>query len=172
MNVYKRFSREFFDLVVIDECHRGSADEDSAWREILEQYRATVRRDLRKYRGTEMHIAGDSFFATFADPVRSVRCAQALRSELRALSVPSRFGLHWGACELRGEEVSGLSVWAAARIMATANQDEIVLSDAMRKALERATNAPLNFEDRGAHTLRGIPGEWRLHAIGSSGAAP
>jgi class 3 adenylate cyclase len=144
---------------------------DARWRELLDQYRATVRRELRKHRGTEMHIAGDSFFATFADPLRAVRCAQALRSELRALSVPSRFGLHWGTCELRGEEVSGLAVWAAARIMATAHQDEIVLSDSTRLALEQAANVPsvaLNLEDRGAHTLKGLPGEWRLHALAGS----
>jgi class 3 adenylate cyclase len=144
---------------------------DARWRELLDQYRATVRRELRKHRGTEMHIAGDSFFATFADPLRAVRCAQALRSELRALSVPSRFGLHWGTCELRGEEVSGLAVWAAARIMATAHEDEIVLSDSTRLALEQAANVPsvaLNLEDRGAHTLKGLPGEWRLHALAGS----
>jgi class 3 adenylate cyclase len=144
---------------------------DARWRELLDQYRATVRRELRKHRGTEMHIAGDSFFATFGDPVRAVRCAQVLQNSLRALSVPSRFGLHWGACEMRGEEVSGLAVWAAARIMATADKDEIVLSDPMRVALEQAAAGPvlwLNLEDRGAHTLKGLPGEWRLHALASS----
>jgi class 3 adenylate cyclase len=145
---------------------------DARWRELLDQYRATVRRELRKQRGTEMHIAGDSFFATFADPLRAVRCAEALRTALRALSVPSRFGLHWGACEMRGEEVSGLAVWAAARIMGAAHEDEIVLSDAMRVVLEqtagRRSSSLFELEDRGAHTLKGVPGEWRLHTLARS----
>jgi class 3 adenylate cyclase len=72
---------------------------------------------------------------------------------------------------MRGEEVSGLAVWTAARIMSTAHEDEIVVSDAMRLVLEQAAGRSaswLRLEDRGAHTLKGIPGEWRLHALARS----
>jgi class 3 adenylate cyclase len=136
---------------------------DARWRAILDQYRSTVRRELRHHGGSEMHIAGDSFFVTFTDPRRAVRCALALVPALRAIDVPSRFGLHWGTCEMRGEEVSGIAVWAAARVMSTAGADEIVLSDTMRRLVE---DDHLPLEDRGVHHLKGIPGDWRLHAIG------
>jgi class 3 adenylate cyclase len=97
-----------------------------------------------------MHIAGDSFFATFRHPQRAVDCARALAPALRTLGVPSRFGLHWGACEMRGEGVSGLAVWAAARVMAAAEPDEIVVSDAMRETPGDA----VPVQDRGVHTLK------------------
>ncbi|MBV9601722.1 MAG: adenylate/guanylate cyclase domain-containing protein [Chloroflexi bacterium] len=135
---------------------------DTRWREQLERYRTNVRSELRRFGGAEMHIAGDSFFAAFTDPVRAVRCARALAPRLRGLGIPSRFGIHWGVCEMRGEEVSGLAVWTAARVMATAGPDEIVVSDAIR---ERVADAAVPMEERGLHQLKGIPGEWRLHAI-------
>jgi class 3 adenylate cyclase len=135
---------------------------DARWREQLDNYRACVRHELKRFRGTEMHIAGDSFFATFIDPIHAVRCAMALAPALRALDLPSRFGIHWAACEMRGEEVSGLAVWAAARIMSTAGPDEIVVSDAVQGAV---TQAGIPVEARGLYTLRGVPGQWRLHTV-------
>jgi class 3 adenylate cyclase len=86
----------------------------------------------------------------------------ALAPALRALDLPSRFGIHWAACEMRGEEVSGLAVWAAARIMSTAGPDEIVVSDAVQGAV---TQAGIPVEARGLYTLRGVPGQWRLHTV-------
>jgi class 3 adenylate cyclase len=135
---------------------------DARWREQLDNYRACVRHELKRFRGTEMHVAGDSFFATFIDPIQAVRCAIALAPALRALGLPSRFGVHWAACEMRGEEVSGLAVWAAARIMSTAGPDEIVVSDAVQGAV---TQAGIPVEARGLYTLRGVPGQWRLHTV-------
>jgi class 3 adenylate cyclase len=135
---------------------------DARWRDLLDRYRATVRKALRRHGGTEMHIAGDSFFAVFVDPLRAVRCAETLVPVLRSLGLPSRFGIHWGTCEMRGEEVSGLSVWMAARVMSAAGQDEIVVSEALRNAVGQDT---LEFQFRGRHSLKGIPGTWPLHAL-------
>jgi class 3 adenylate cyclase len=86
-----------------------------------------VWRELKRFGGAKMHIAGDSFFATFTDPVRAVRCAQELVPRLQSLAAPSRFGLHWGVCEMRGPEVSGLAVRDAARAMSVAGPGEIVV---------------------------------------------
>jgi class 3 adenylate cyclase len=138
---------------------------DSHWRDLLEQYRATVRRELRRFGGTEMHVAGDCFVATFRQPVHAVQCAQTLAPALLALSLPSRFGVHLGSCEMRGEEVSGLAVWMAARVMSTAGAGEVVVSDAVRGA---AVAAGFALEDMGYRTLKGLPGEWRLHAVVSA----
>jgi len=147
---------------IVGSTDRLAALGDAAWRDVLDHYRATVRRELKRHGGSEMHIAGDSFFATFTDPWRAVRCTLALRPRLSALGVPSRFGLHWGACEMRGEEVSGLAVWTAARVMSTAAADEVVLSDTMRLALG---STDLALEDRGVQSLKGIPEQLRLHVI-------
>jgi class 3 adenylate cyclase len=157
-----REQRVLFFTDIVGSTERLADLGDARWRAILEQYRSVVRRELRRFGGTEMHIAGDSFFVTFTDPLRAVRCAEALAPALLALGVPSRFGMHWGACEMRGEEVSGLAVWAAARVMSTAGPGEIVVSDAMREPL---LDAGLALRDRGTHALKGLPGEWRLHAL-------
>ena len=135
---------------------------DAGWRQLLDKYRAVVRRELKRFGGTEMHIAGDSFFVTFTDPVRAVHCALALAPALRSLGLPSRFGIHWGVCEMQGPEVSGLAVWAAARVMSTAGAGEILVSEALRQSI---TDPALKLEDHGTHRLKGLPDEWRLHAV-------
>lgn len=137
---------------------------DQAWRDLLARYRETVRRELRRFGGAEVHAAGDGFFATFADPLQAARFTLALAPGLQELGVATRFGMHWGACEVRGEDVTGLAVWIAARVMSTAGASEVVVSDAMREVLESAGNGP-SLEDRGAYNLKGLPGEWRIHAI-------
>jgi class 3 adenylate cyclase len=135
---------------------------DAGWRQLLDKYRAAVRRELKRFGGTEMHIAGDSFFVTFTDPVRAVRCALMLAPALRALGLPSRFGIHWGICEMRGPEVSGLAVWAAARVMSAAGGGEILVSEALRETI---TDPALELEDQGIYHLKGLPDEWRLYAV-------
>ena len=134
---------------------------DERWRAVLESYRAAVRQELVRFGGHEVDTAGDGFFATFERPTRAVRCAVALRDALQALDLDSRVGLHVGECELRGERVSGLNVIVAARIMATAKANEIVVSDALRKLLA----GEFGFRDRGIESLKGVPGEWRLSMV-------
>jgi class 3 adenylate cyclase len=142
---------------------------DAAWRQLLDKYRAVVRRELKRFGGTEMHIAGDSFFVTFTDPVRAVRCALTLAPALRSLGLPSRFGIHWGVCEMQGPEVSGLAVWAAARVMSTAGAGEILVSEALRESI---ADPALKLEDHGTHRLKGLPDEWRLHAVVGAAGQP
>jgi class 3 adenylate cyclase len=115
--------------------------------------------EFRRFGGAEMHIAGDSFFVTFTDPVRAVRCALVLTSALRSLGLPSRFGIHRGAREMQGPEVSGLAVWAAASVMSTAVPGEILVSEALRYVI---TDPAVKLEDHGSHRLEGLAGEWRL----------
>jgi class 3 adenylate cyclase len=105
--------------------------------------------------------AGDAFFATFERPADGLACAWAIRSAVRALGLETRTGLHRGECEMRGEQPSGLAVHTAARVMAAAGEGEILVSDALREALEASD---FSLSDRGRHELRGVPGEWQLYA--------
>jgi len=134
---------------------------DDRWRTVLEGYRAAVRHDLSRFGGREIDTAGDGFFATFGRPTAAVECALALRDSLQTLDLESRFGLHAGECELRGERVSGLSVIVTARIMATAKANEVVTSSALRELVR----TKFAFSDRGSEALKGIPGEWKLSMI-------
>lgn len=138
---------------------------DERWRQLLEAYRANVRRELARFGGREMDTAGDGFFATFDRTVQGLRCAVALRESLRELGLDSRIGLHAGECELRGERVSGVNVVVAARVMAVAAANEIVVSDPVR---ELAVGSSFRFTERGTHALKGVPGEWRLQQVDGS----
>jgi class 3 adenylate cyclase len=135
---------------------------DEGWRILLGRYRAAVRHELARAHGHEVDTAGDSFFATFDRPNSGVRCAGAIRSGVEELGIQTRTGVHLGECEMRGEEVSGIHVHAAARVMAEAADGEILVSGAVRDAISPAEFSTI---DRGFHELKGVPGEWNLYAL-------
>jgi len=140
---------------------------DVSWRQLLGRYRAAMRGELSRFGGHEVNTAGDSFFATFGSPSAALECARAMRDTARALGLETRTGLHYGECELRGEQVSGLEVHAAARVMAEADAGQIVVSAALRETLPGAAR----FADLGAHELKGVPGSWDLYRV-EEGAIP
>jgi class 3 adenylate cyclase len=140
---------------------------DRRWRDLLERYRAAVRRELNRFGGREIDTAGDGFFATFDGGAEAARCAWAIRNAARELGLETRAGVHVGECEMRGEKVSGVAVHTAARVMAAAGDDEILVSDAVSEALP---SGEIRLADRGVHELKGVPGEWRLFRLEAVGA--
>jgi class 3 adenylate cyclase len=135
---------------------------DADWRDLLERFRSIVRRVVRRHSGREVHAAGDGFFVAFEDPVACLACAMALPSEVRRVGLAIRTGLHLGPCETRGEDLSGLHVHIAARIMALAGPDEVLLSGALTEALQPSD---LRYSFRGEQVLRGVPGRWAIYAV-------
>jgi class 3 adenylate cyclase len=134
---------------------------DERWRDVLSRYRAVVRRDLADHRGREVNTAGDAFFAVFDRPIRGVECATAMRDAVKDLGLRVRTGLHCGEVEMRGEQVTGLAVHAAARVMSQAGEDQIFVSSDLAEAL--GGSVPLR--ELGKRELRGVPGEWRLFEV-------
>jgi class 3 adenylate cyclase len=135
---------------------------DSAWRSILERHHAIVRDQLQRFRGTEHDTAGDGFFASFDGPARAIRCATAIREGLESLDLEVRAGLHTGECELLDGKVSGIAVATGARVVGHAAPGEVLVSQTVR---DLVAGSGIAFEDRGAHELKGVPGEWRLYAV-------
>jgi class 3 adenylate cyclase len=135
---------------------------DARWQALLARFRGVVRQELARHGGREVNTAGDAFFATFDRPGDGLRCAWAIRGAVRALGLETRTGMHLGECEMRGEEVTGLAVHTAARVMSAASEGEILISDPLRSALG-ATD--LSLDERGVHALKGVPGEWALYAV-------
>jgi len=135
---------------------------DEQWRALLDRYRAAVRQELSRHSGREVNTAGDAFFATFERPAAALQCAWRTCEAVHRLGLETRTGLHLGECEMRGEQVSGLAVHAAARVMSEAMGGEILISDAIRTAV---AEPQLSLEDRGQHQLKGVPGEWHLYAV-------
>jgi len=135
---------------------------DSRWREIVERHHAIVRRELNRARGREVDTAGDGFFATFDGPGRAIECACSIREDLRGLGLAVRAGIHTGECEVADGKVAGVAVHVGARIATLAGPGEVLVSSTVK---DLVAGSGLEFEDRGAHELRGVPGEWRLFAV-------
>ncbi len=150
----------FNDIVASTE--RAATLGDRRWREVLESYRRTVRGELTRYRGREVNTAGDGFLATFDGPARAIRCACAIRDAVRSHGLQVRAGLHTGECELLGDDVGGIAVHIGARVVSMAGPDEVVVSSTVK---DLVVGSGIHFGDRGAHVLKGVPGEWHLFAV-------
>lgn len=135
---------------------------DTAWRELLSAHFEATRAELDRFGGREVDTTGDGMFATFDGPARALYCAEAIRRVAGRQGLRVRAGVHVGEVELVGSDVRGVAVHEATRIMGQAAADEILVSETT-KAL--AVTAGLRFEDRGTHELKGLTGEWRLHAL-------
>ena len=134
---------------------------DRAWRDLLAQHNTRIRGELARFRGIELDTAGDGFFARFDGPARAIRCACAVKNALAELDLEIRAGLHTGECELLDGKVAGIAVSIGARVAAHARPGEVLVSSTVK---DLVAGSGLEFEDRGAHELKGIPGEWRLYA--------
>jgi pimeloyl-ACP methyl ester carboxylesterase len=149
----------FTDLVGSTE--RAAELGDRRWLDLVEQHHAAVRRELARFDGREVDTAGDGFFATFDGPARGIRCAQAVVASVRPLGLDVRAGLHTGEVELADGKVAGIAVNIGARVAGRAGPGEVLVSGTVR---DLVAGSGLEFEDRGAAALKGVPGEWRLFA--------
>ena len=112
-------------------------------------------------RGTWIKTTGDGILATFDGPGRAVRCALAFRAAAKQIGLPLRAGLHTGEIEIRGRDIGGIAVHAAARVMAQSQYSEVLVS---RVVTDLVAGAGLKFSERGSHELKGLPGRWDLFA--------
>jgi pimeloyl-ACP methyl ester carboxylesterase len=150
----------FTDLV--GSTQRAAELGDRRWRELLEAHRSIVRRELERFRGREIDTTGDGFLATFDGPGRAIRSVMAIRDGVGSLGLAIRAGLHTGECELHANNVAGIAVHTGARVAALAGPGEVLVSSTVK---DLVAGSGIEFKDRGMHELKGVPGEWRLHAV-------
>jgi class 3 adenylate cyclase len=150
----------FVDIVGSTE--RAAALGDARWRDLLAAFHQAVRQELERQRGRLIDTAGDGAFASFDGAARAIRCASAIRDRAATLGVAVRAGLHTGECEMAGDKLAGVAVHIGARVAAAARPGEVVVSGTTK---DLVAGAGLRFADRGAHALKGVPGEWRLFAV-------
>jgi pimeloyl-ACP methyl ester carboxylesterase len=150
----------FTDIVASTE--RAAALGDRRWREVLDAHTVEVARHLDRFRGRQVKWLGDGVLAIFDGPARAIRCGRALVEESRRLGVEIRVGLHAGECEVIGDDVGGLAVHIAARVMARAGPGEVLLSGTVK---DLVAGSGIEFADRGSHRLKGVPGDWRLFSV-------
>jgi class 3 adenylate cyclase len=147
---------------IVGSTEQAVAAGNRAWARILGEHHAVVRGHLDRFRGKELDTAGDGFFATFDGPVRAIRCADAVARTLRERGIDIRAGIHTGECEVVGEKIAGLAVNIGARVASKAGAGEVVVSGTVK---DLVAGSGLAFQDRGAETLKGVPGKWRLYAL-------
>jgi len=134
---------------------------DRGWRDLLAQHQAAVRRELARWRGSEVDTAGDGFLATFDCPARAIRCALAVATDARTIGLEVRGGVHTGECELLGGKVTGIAVHTGARVASLANGGEILVSQTVK---DLVSGSGIEFHERGEHEFKGVPGRWRVYA--------
>jgi class 3 adenylate cyclase/pimeloyl-ACP methyl ester carboxylesterase len=134
---------------------------DLAWRRLLDSHDQLAVQTIEKYRGTLVKTTGDGILATFDGPGRAVRCALSLEAASKQMGLPLRAGLHTGEIEIRGRDIGGIAVHAAARVMAQSQPNEVLVS---RVITDLVAGAGLKFSERGSHELKGLPGRWDLFA--------
>jgi class 3 adenylate cyclase/pimeloyl-ACP methyl ester carboxylesterase len=131
------------------------------WHELLDRHDRLAKQTVEKHRGNFVKSTGDGILATFDGPGRAVRCALAFGAAAQQIGLPLRAGLHTGEIEVRGQDVGGIAVHAAARVMAQCGANEVLVS---RVVTDLVAGAGLKFTERGAFDLKGIPGQWDLFA--------
>ena len=151
----------FTDIVASTE-HAATVG-DECWRTIIHRYNAATQAVVTQFDGRVLKSLGDGHLVSLRCPTQAIFCARAVRSAAEHMNLKIRVGVHTGECELMDEnDVAGLAVHIAARVTALANADEILVSGTVR---DLVIGSLLRFDDRGRHTLRGIPGEWNLLAV-------
>src|SRR5204862_2306655 len=150
----------FTDIVRSTE--HAAALGDRRWRDLLTRHDRIVERELTRHRGRFVKSFGDAALATFDGPARAVRCALAIRDGARAIGLELRAGVHTGECEVVGDDVAGMAVHLAARVQAAAAPGEVLTSSTVK---DLVGGSGLEFEARGRHVLKGVPGEWSLYAV-------
>ena len=135
---------------------------DRRWRSLLDAHDAVCRTVIERNRGRLVKLTGDGVLATFDGPGRAIRFVAALRDALNPLGIQIRAGLHTGEVEIRGDDIGGIGVHVAARVLEHAGPGELVVSAAVPLLV---AGSGVEFDDRGEHELKGVPGTWQLHSV-------
>jgi len=135
---------------------------DQQWLSILGRHDQLTREYLQRYRGTERDTSGDGFVATFDGPTRAVTCAAELQHVMPELGIDIRAGLHTGEIEMTGEGIGGLAVHIAARVIDAEHGSGVMVSSTVK---DLVAGSGIEFDHRGSHELKGVPGDWQLYAV-------
>ncbi len=146
---------------IVDSTRKAVELGDQRWRSLLDNHDHLARQIIEKHRGSLIKNTGDGVLATFDGPGRAIRCALSFSTAAQQIGLPLRAGLHTGEIELRGRDIGGIAVHAAARVMAHSGSNEVLVS---RVVTDLVAGAGLQFSDRGSYELKGLPGRWDLFA--------
>lgn len=147
---------------IVDSTRQAAQIGDSEWRALLRRHDEITRHELEHFGGREIKQTGDGFLSAFDSPTRAIRCAAAICRGMASIGLQVRAGVHLGECEVIGNDLGGIAVHIGARIGAAARPNEVLVSQTVKDA---ATGSGISFDERGAHDLKGVPGQWQLYAV-------
>ncbi len=151
---------------IVDSTARVHELGDGAWRDLLSTHNGRLREELNAFRGREVKTTGDGLLAVFDSPTRAVRCAASMVDASRAMGVSIRVGVHTGEVELVGDDVRGIAVHVAARVLALAGADQVWLTTTTAELVE---GSGFQLEDAGSHELKGLSGVRQLWRVSGAG---
>ena len=126
---------------------------------------AGVRETLAQWDGKEHDTAGDGFFASFTGPARAIHCAREIAQRVARLGLETRAAVHIGECELIDGKPGGVAVTIAARALATAAEDEVIVTQTVK---DLVAGSGFRFADHGEHDVKGVPDRWHLYAVAAT----
>jgi class 3 adenylate cyclase len=147
---------------IVNSTQQASRVGDRRWRDLLDVHDELARRLVGEADGQVVKTTGDGVLATFDGPGRGIRCAATLRDQLGSIGLQMRAGLHTGEVELRDNDVGGIAVHIAARVLAAARPGEILASRTVR---DLVVGSDVALENRGTRSLKGVEGKWQLFAV-------
>jgi class 3 adenylate cyclase len=149
-------------LDIVNSTDQLAAMGDERWRGLLEQLDFGVERRIPAFHGKRIKHTGDGYLLAFTGPTSAIECAQAISTDVERLGLQCKTGIHTGECERRGEDLSGLAVHIAARIMAEADPQTIASSQTVK---DLVVGSGLEFAPLGTRDLKGVPGDWPLYTV-------
>ena len=135
---------------------------DRRWRELLDRHDDIVLREVARHGGRRVKSTGDGVLAAFIGPAQGIRTALSIRDALARIGVAVRAGVHTGEVEIRGDDLAGMAVHICARVAAMPSAGEVFVSSTVK---DLVAGSGIEFEDRGEHALKGVPGTWKLFAV-------
>jgi class 3 adenylate cyclase len=153
-----------FDGATLQGCDRSCSLPFSSARPA----RAARPRRVREFDGQLVEFTWDGMFAAFDGPGRGIACVRRLSKNLEGLGLRIRAGLHAGEIERRGDQVAGVAVHIAARVMVVAGPGEILVTRTIR---DLVVGSDLEMRDRGSHPFKGVDGDWQVFAVGDEASA-
>jgi class 3 adenylate cyclase len=147
---------------IVDSTRTATSLGDRRWTQLLDEHDRAVQDSVSRYRGEVVDTTGDGFLATFDGPARAIRCGRDVVGAASRLGLVVRVGAHTGEVELRGDDIAGIAVHIGARVGALAGPGEVLVTSTVR---DLVAGSGIQFVERGAHELKGVPGEWQLLAV-------
>ncbi|MDP8955668.1 MAG: adenylate/guanylate cyclase domain-containing protein [Actinomycetota bacterium] len=147
---------------IVGSTDRAAALGDRAWKELLDRHDEIVQRQIARFGGRVVKMTGDGVMGIFDGPTRAISSAGAIRDGVARLDLQVRAGLHTGECERHGDDIQGLAVHIASRVLDQAGPGELMVTSTVK---DLVTGSRLSFEPRGSRGLKGVPGEWSLFAL-------